>query len=206
MSRGRKVDGVPPIAQAVASFQAGIDRERNFGRIVDGFYPPVERFFARKTPAEDARDLTQDTFLSLYRGLDGFRGEALFSTWVFRIARTTYHRWRQRQARESDRTGRASGSESAVAWEDQEPVVVDSERLPPDQVVRQEALTRLREAIETLPEKMRECLMLRLHHDLKYQEVADVMNISIQTVKAHLSQARQKLRGKLEPDFDGIDF
>lgn len=205
MSRGKE-DGVPSIAQAVASFQAGIDRERSFRRIVDGFYPPVRRYFARKTPAEDGLDLTQETFLSLYKGLDGFHGEAQLSTWVFRIARNTHHRWLQRHARESDLAGRPTGPASAVAWEDQEPVVVDSEPSPLDQVLRQEDLRRLREALEELPEKMRKCLVLRLYHDLKYQEIADFMDISIQTVKAHLSQARQKLREKLGTAFDGIDF
>jgi len=207
VSRGEGEGDVPPIAQAVADFQAGVDRERSFRRIVDRFYPPVRRYFARKTPAEDSLDLTQETFLSLYRGLDGFRGEAQLSTWVFKIARTTHIRWLRRQAREGDRPGRATDpTTSAVVWEDQEPVVVDSKPPPLVRILRQEDLGRLREAVEELPEKMRKCLVLRVYQDLKYQEIADFMGISIQTVKAHLSQARQKLRHKLGAAFTGIDF
>lgn len=195
-----------PIIQAVSNFQAGTDRERNFRRIVDCFYPPVQRYFARKTLTEDALDLTQETFLSLYSALDGFRGEAQFSTWVFTIARNLRTQWFKRQNRINQLTDGPAESISTVTCQDEELVIIDSEPSSLDQFMHKEVLMRLRKAIEELPDKMRECLMLRLYHDLKYQEIADIMNISIQTVKAHLSQAKQKLREKLGPDFDGIDF
>jgi len=188
----------------VEDFQAGNDREKSFRQIVDCFYPPVRRYFARKTSTEDVLDLTQETFLSLYKGLDGFRGEAQLSTWVFRIAHTTYIRWLRRKTLERGLT--ANPADSVVAMEEEEPILVDSESSPLARVVHQEDLRRLRQAVGDLPEKMKKCLVLRVYQDLKYQEIADFMGISIQTVKAHLSQARQKLREKLGTTFAGLDF
>jgi RNA polymerase sigma-70 factor (ECF subfamily) len=64
----------------------------------------------------------------------------------------------------------------------------------------------LREALAELPEQMRQCVRLRLKDDLKYKEIAEVMKISIETVKTHLHHAKKRLRPRLEPHFGRIDF
>ncbi|MCP4664114.1 MAG: sigma-70 family RNA polymerase sigma factor [bacterium] len=196
------------VARAVADFQAGIDRGRNFRLLFDRFYQPVKRFFAKRVAPEDCLDLTQETFLGLYRGLDSFRGEAQFATWLFRIAHTTHLGWlRRRKVREDVRHEiPGPSSQQAAALDDHQPVAVASEKSPLEQVLLREHLELLRETIEELPEKMQKCLKLRVYQELSYQEITDFMGISIETVKAHLFQARKRLGTRLQDAFGEIDF
>jgi RNA polymerase sigma-70 factor (ECF subfamily) len=84
--------------------------------------------------------------------------------------------------------------------------VVDPQSSPGEQAEQEQNLRLLREALETLPEKMRNCLRYRIYDELSYQEIADRMGVSIQTVKAHLYQAREKLKKLLRRRFVGFDF
>ena len=82
------------IARAVRQFKRGRDRERSFRLLFDHYYGVVQGFFAQRvsTP-EDRLDLTQETFLRVYKGLEGYRMEADFGTWLFRIAFNTHLKW-----------------------------------------------------------------------------------------------------------------
>lgn len=176
---------------AVRSFQAGHRPEAAFRVLFDHFHPPVRRFFARQgLSPEDALDLTQETFLGIYRGLKGFRGDARLSTWVFRIARTT---WLKRLRSRS--TGKRAGIE------------VPAETVEPagqlDSMLDDERRRQLDRAVRRLPEQMRRALLLRIAHDLKYRQIAEEMDVSIDTVKAHLFQARQRLKAELADLADG---
>lgn len=196
------------VEQAVAAFQAGCDREGNFRRIVEGYYHPLRGFFARRVfSTDDCLELTQETFLRIYRGLDGFRHQALFRSWVYRIAHTTYLKWlQQRQRAAAGSAPEALGDPSLeIGMEDQQPVVIASEN-PLDQVLREEARRKLSEAVDELPEQERRCVTLRTYHDLSLQEIADFLGLQVGTVKAHLHHARQKLRTRLQSSFDGIDL
>jgi RNA polymerase sigma factor (sigma-70 family) len=73
-------------------------------------------------------------------------------------------------------------------------------------VITDEQLGILQHALAELPEQMRQCVRLRLKDDLKYKEIAEVMKISIETVKSHLYQAKKRLRPLLEPYFGPIDL
>jgi RNA polymerase sigma-70 factor (ECF subfamily) len=73
-------------------------------------------------------------------------------------------------------------------------------------VLHQERLEKLRAAISGLPRQMQKCVVLRVYHDRSYREIADFLELSIDTVKAHLFQARKKLREMLEEDFDRIEL
>ncbi len=185
------------IERAIADFQRGIERERNFRFLFEIFYDPTRHFLARRVSShEDCLDLTQETFLRVYRGLEGYRGEAQFGTWVFRIAFNTYLKW-LRRARADDKGPEAvkGAEELEAAWDDDQMVAVSSAGSPLDDVLQNERRMVLRRAIEELPEQMRRCTELRIYHDLSYREIAAVMRRSIETVKVHLFQARKKLKG-----------
>ncbi|HEX2252715.1 MAG TPA: RNA polymerase sigma factor [Thermoanaerobaculia bacterium] len=176
----------------VARFQAArpgtAEREAAFRRLFERFHRPVERFFARRGVApEDCRDLTQEVLLGIYRGLDGWRPEARFSTWVFHIAATTY----LKQLR-SAATAKRRGHEVPV--EDVEPAQAERQL---EAVLGAERQRALRAAVAELPDAMRRCLLLRLDQDLRYREIAAVLRISPETVKAHLFQARRRLGEQL---------
>jgi RNA polymerase sigma-70 factor (ECF subfamily) len=200
-----EVDRGDPIARAVADFQADIDRERSFKLLHDRFYKAVRNVF-HGISIEDASDLTQETFLALYRGLKGFRGDAELSTWLFRIAKNIRFHWFRRQRAQADQESWAPAADEPTALDDHRPVAVDPDSSPAERAELEENLRWMREAIESLSPKMRECLEHRVYDDLKYQEIAERMQISIETVKAHMFQARNQLKARLGKRFGGIDF
>ncbi len=183
--------GEESVDGAIAEFQQGLARQRNYHLLFDCFYEPIQRFFVRRgvVQPEDCQDLTQDTFWRVYRGLESFRREARFNTWLYRIARNVHLRWREQRGRKVD-------FDTDESPEDVEPV--DEEPTPEDDVIRIEHQDVVRRAIAVLPEKMRQCMMLRVVHQASYREIAAVMQITVGAVAAHLAQARQRLRKELE--------
>lgn len=190
------------IAGAIADFQAGAQREESFRVLYEAYFPAVRRFFLRKGAApEDCLDLAQETFLGVYRGLDGYRMEARFESWLYRVATTTYLK-RLR----AEKTAKRSGRE--LVFEEAAPVDPAS-RAPARQLERvldEEQRRAMWEAVVELPTQMRRCLTLRLYHGLKYREIAIVMRLSIETVKVHLHQAKKRLDDALGEDPDGDDL
>ena len=177
----------------------------DFKEIHDRYYKAVKYVF-RSLPEEDALDLTQETFLALYKGMSGFRGQSKLSTWLFAIAKHQLYHWRQKQRKAAETRTPPSAAQPRVVLEDQEPTVVDERRTPQEDAENRDNLKCLREAIESLPKQMQICLRLRIYDDLSYREIADEMGISIETVKAHLFQARKRLQEILGDRFGGIDF
>lgn len=184
------------IRRTVDDFQRGIDREKNFRILFETYYDSTRFFLARRVSSqEDCLDLTQETFLRVYKGLEGYRGDAQFGTWVFRIAFNTYLKWLRRiRADEQSSETSKGGEDLESAWDDDEVVAVAADETPLEQVLRTERRRVLRSAIEELPEQMRRCTELRIYHDLSYREIAVVMRRSIETIKVHLFQARKKLK------------
>lgn len=185
----------------VERWQRGIDREENFRKIFKACYRRTHVLFA-KWGFEDieCEDLVQETFLRVHRNLASFRGDSKFITWLWEVATNVYKntlRSRGTQKRdaqevsldESDADGMAGG---AMALESRE-------RDPLDDLLVGERKQKLREAMKSLPPQMRRCVELRVNDDLKYREIAELMHVSIDTVKAHLFQARQILKTKLDP-------
>jgi len=157
------------------------------------FHRRVLGFFARKgLSPEDALDLTQETFLGIYRGLEGFRHEARIETWIYKVATAVYLK-RLRAASTVKRTGHQ------VAY-DESAAEIATDRSSAGQlegVLLDEKRLAIRQAIDRLPDQMRRCLTLRIYQDLTYREIAVVMRLKLDTVKAHLFQARRKLRDDL---------
>ncbi|MEM7349747.1 MAG: sigma-70 family RNA polymerase sigma factor [Acidobacteriota bacterium] len=184
------------VRQTVAEFQNGVDREKNFRFLFDTFYDSTRYFIGKRVSSpDDCLDLTQETFLRVYRGLEGYRGDAQFGTWVFRIAFNTYLKWLRRAKADEQSTDVPRGTEELEsAWDDDEIVAVAADETPLEKVLRTERRRVLRSAIEELPEQMRRCTELRIYHDLSYREIAVVMRRSIETIKVHLFQARKKLK------------
>ncbi|HTQ81162.1 MAG TPA: sigma-70 family RNA polymerase sigma factor [Thermoanaerobaculia bacterium] len=181
--------------------RGGVAVEHNFRRLITLYYQPVLRFFAKRgfTP-DDCLDLTQETFLGIYTGIGSFRGDASFDTWLFKIA-TNVYRKRRRWQSASKRAGEEITLAETVDEEEAGSPLADSESpTPSDEMLARERSQLLRQAVETLPQQMRRCLMLRVYQNLKYREVAAILQISVETVKAHLFQARTRLQRELGGD------
>lgn len=159
------------------------------------YYRPVVAFFQNKGfSTEESRDLAQETFLRVYRYRERFRGESSEVTWLFQIASNLYKntlRGLQAQKRDAEE----------VSLESTDVKDPESEDDALELMLAGERSRLLREALEELPPQMKKAVMLRVTNDMKYREIADEMDVSIETVKAHLYQARQHLRDRLSDYF-----
>ncbi|MFL6201361.1 MAG: RNA polymerase sigma factor [Thermoanaerobaculia bacterium] len=177
-------ESVPKI---IEELQAGISVEENFRRLCDLYHRPLYHFFAKRGfPAQDCLDLTQETFLGIYRGIGSFRRDARFETWLFKVA-TNAFRKRLRWGTADKRAGQEVPIEEEPA----------GGPATEEEVFQKERARLLRGAIEGLPEQMRKCLILRVYHEMKYREIGSVLRLSPETVKVHLLQARKRLQAEL---------
>lgn len=192
-SREPSEAGSELIEQAIRRFQEGTDCQGAFRFLYETYFRAVERFFARKgLPPQDCLDLTQETFLGIYKGLDGYEHRQRFTAWLYRVATTTY----LKRLRTVATVKRAAEEVSRDGMEYPETTLaVPGRQL--DSLLDEERWRALRTAVAELPEQMRDCLTLRLYHQLSYNEIAVIKKISIETVKAHLFRARKKLQEKL---------
>jgi RNA polymerase sigma-70 factor, ECF subfamily len=183
--------------------------EDNFRQLFERSYAKIYGFFHRKEfMSEDCRDLAQDTFFAVYKGLNGFRQESPFENWLFSIAENM---WRSalehRRAKKRDAPLRSLDEEVAMGDDEPSPLAERMAGAAADQLdhmIEKEKREKLHEAIQQLPEQMRRCVELRVLYDFRYSQTAMLMNISINTVKAHLNQAKKELGELLKPYFDGI--
>ena len=189
------------VAQAIRAFQSGTDREAGFRLLYRTYHRAMVRFFAAKgLPPEDCQDLTQETFLGVYKGLEAYEHRMRFEAWLYQLATNAYRK-RLRASGAAKRKGR----ETQVDGLDHEVLEASPEQL--DAAIHDQQRQAVRRAVRELPEQMRQCLTLRLYHELSYREVAATMRIKIDTVKAHLFQARRRLRERLsDRPFENLDL
>jgi RNA polymerase sigma-70 factor, ECF subfamily len=159
----------------------------------------VQRFFeARGISQEEAHDLAQETFLRVFRSEARLDNRAQLEAWLFEIARNVRanalrHKATLKRAAIEVSLDEASPGEALMSRDN-----------PP--LLEREQIELLQSALAELPEQMRQCVRLRLRGDLNYEEIAQVMQLSTQTVRSNLRAARNRLQSKLEPRFGRIDF
>lgn len=172
----------------------------------------VVRFFVRLGfPREEARDLAQEVFVRVYKGMESYRGEA---EWAYLETIARRIAW---NAIREGKTLKRSGIEVSLdalpcpdsldrdPWTGQSPPTREDELIEREERERQ--ARRLKQAIGELPPKTRMCVVLRLG-SLSYHEIQETLGITLDTVKARLNDARNLLRTKLreEPgDFDRLN-
>lgn len=185
------------IQKIVEELQAGISMEENFRLLCETWNRPLYHFFSKRGfPPQDCLDLTQETFLGIYRGIGSFRRDARFETWLFTVA-TNAFRKRLRTGAADKRSGQEVSLEGGEDDRGLEDRVAADEPAPGEAMLWKERARLLRDAIERLPEQMRKCLVLRVYHEMKYREIATVLKLSPETVKVHLFQARRRLQAEL---------
>lgn len=141
---------------------------------------------------EDARDVAQETFLRAFRGLGGFKGEAKFSSWLYRITINLCRDWIRRERR----------TPVAQAPEGVDLIELASESTPAesieDLVSRKELGRAVAKAMSSLPDEQRTAIILKEYQGLTFQEIADLLNCPLSTVKTRLYQGLNVLRRQLE--------
>jgi len=150
--------------------------------------------------AEEARDLTQETFLRAFQSINHFRGESDLRTWIYRIAinqarnRWRWWRRRRREATVSIDEPEIGGGRLGLVATLKSPTARD----PEQHTLQNERERALQKALGGLRRVYREAVVLRDIEGFAYEEIANTLNISVGTVKSRLARGRQELRRKLE--------
>lgn len=151
---------------------------------------------------QDAEEVTQDAFIRAHRGLDKFRGDASFSTWLYQIAtnlaRNRYWYWFRRKRDYSISLDQPLSCDGSLTLEG---VMPSSAETPAEAAVTHEFVARVSECMNGLGDKHREVLVLRNVNNLSYAEIAQSLEISVGTVKSRIARARESLRALMGSDF-----
>lgn len=136
---------------------------------------------------DEANEVTQDVFLAAWQGLSSFRGDARFSTWLYRIAyNCALKRLEQRK------------KEWALQAAIQAEPIESEEQVGVELAEAHDRQEFVREHLSTLPAKYRAVLILRHLQDMTYEEMAEILTMPIGTIKTHLFRARNLLKERLE--------
>ena len=166
----------------------------SFNQLVTRWERPIYALAYRTLGREeDARDVVQEAFLRAYRGLRGFKGEAKFSSWLYRITLNLCRDWIRRERR----------APVVQVPEGVDPVDLADERVSPqesveDLVARREMSQAVSRAMADLPDEQRQAILLKEYHGLTFQEIADMLDCPLSTVKTRLYQGLSVLRRRLE--------
>jgi RNA polymerase sigma-70 factor (ECF subfamily) len=160
-----------------------------FAELVERYKHKVYWLVRRMTGHEDAEDLTQEVFLRAYRALPGFRPDGTFHTWLFTIARNLCISELRRRGRRPNEVSLDESGEEGVHW------LLPGSGEDAEQQVRDKELSRVVwDLVEQLPEHYRTVLTLFYLDELRYEEIAEVVDMPLGTVKTHLHRARLRLR------------
>jgi RNA polymerase sigma-70 factor (ECF subfamily) len=145
--------------------------------------------------SHEAQDVAQDTFIKAYRALADFRGESAFYTWLYRIAINTAKNYLLSRSRRH--------SEFELEMQDAE-LVENAAQLrdletPENQLMNEQIIKVIKQAIENLPEEMRIAITLREFEGMSYEEIAEAMDCPIGTVRSRIFRAREAIDEKLQP-------
>ncbi len=186
-------------ATIVAELKAG--SEEAYAWLIGEFQRPVYGLVYRMVsdPA-DAADTTQDVFLKVFRGMKHFHGESSLKTWIYRIAvheAANRKRWwfRHKAHETSIEPGEAdAGCDAAL-----QNALTDRNDSPFDSVAHREVQQRVDAELRRVNEPYRTALILRDLEEMAYEEIAEILQISLGTVKSRITRGRQELKKRLAP-------
>ena len=187
-------------AAIVAELKAG--SETAYAWLIGEFQQPVYGLVYRivNDPA-DAADTTQDVFLKVFRGMRHFHGESSLKTWIYRIAlheaANRRRWWFRHKAKET--SIEPPESDCSSAGEAMQIALTDHADSPFENVAHREVQRRVEEELRKVQEPYRTTLILRDLEEMSYEEIAEVLEISLGTVKSRLTRGREALRQRLAP-------
>jgi RNA polymerase sigma-70 factor (ECF subfamily) len=175
--------------------------EKVFSNIYKEYYPKVSRYLNRLVGEHEAEDVAQVIFEKVNKNLSDFKGESKISTWIFRIA--TNAALDRLKSASYKRT--ASGSQSPVPLQTVENLDLAFNRptAPDQKIIRDEMNECVREFIDRLPTDYKTVLILNELEGFTNKEIADILQITIDTAKIRLHRARSKLKKELQ---NGCNF
>jgi RNA polymerase sigma-70 factor, ECF subfamily len=192
-------------AAFVAELQAG--SEHAFAQLIAQFHQPMYSLIARslQDPA-DAADITQEVFIKVFRNIRNFHGEASLRTWMYRIAlheASNQRRWWSRHKRQEIAMDCPCRSQLEAESEGEAPslgsTLADAGCSPFDQAAQEELRQRVEAALREVPEAFRTVVVLREIEGFSYEEIAEILQVNLGTVKSRLTRGRAALRCLLAP-------
>ena len=183
----------------VAELKAG--SEEAYAWLIGEFHQPIYSLVYRiLTDPADAADTTQEVFLKVFRGMKHFNGQSSLKTWIYRIAvheASNRRRWWFRhKARETSMEPLENTATQGSGLAMQESLVDEGDS-PFDSVAHEEVRARVEEELRKIPEPYRSTVILRDLEEMSYEEIAEVLDISLGTVKSRLTRGREALRRRL---------
>ncbi|MGA9242352.1 MAG: sigma-70 family RNA polymerase sigma factor [Silvibacterium sp.] len=194
--------GVRPEETAlIAQLKAG--SEEAFAWLVATYHQPVYSLIARTLPvSSDAADIAQEVFVKIYRGISGFHGDASLRTWIYRIAlheASNQRRWWSRHCRKEvtmeAETGESSDGQPLCIKD----TLVDEHESPFEIAAQAEVRSRVEAELREVPDPFRTVVILRDIEGLAYEEIAEILNVNLGTVKSRLMRGRAHLKARLTP-------
>lgn len=180
--------------QLIAGLCAGA--EGAYELLIDRFQQPVYNLAYRLlNDPGDAGDVAQEVFLKIFRNIGHFRAQSSLRTWVYRIAVNEAHNRRRWLFRH--RHKEVGLEEDCADERPRERVIRDTGRSPFDRAFDGERQVLIEQALATINPLFREVIVLRDLEDLSYEEIAEVLQISLGTVKSRIMRGREALRGQL---------
>jgi RNA polymerase sigma-70 factor (ECF subfamily) len=183
----------------ISGLQAG--DEAAYEQLIERFQTPVYNLAWRLlNDPSDASDVVQEVFLKIFRNVNHFRGDSSLRTWVYRIAVNESHnrrRWLFRHRR-----GETGIEDTFDDCEPREKPLMDSGETPFDFTMNREAQILLEEALAAINPVFRAALVLREMEDMSYEEISEILEVSIGTVKSRITRGREALRKALAQRLD----
>jgi len=184
--------------QLVERVRAG-DKQA-FGLLVEKYQRKLLRLLSRMVrDPDEVEDIAQETFIKAYRALPQFRGDAAFYTWLYRIGVNTAKNHLASR-------GRAMPTLSEQALDDDdEPddrLAVKDIGTPESELLSKQMVIAVNEAVDALPEELRQAITLREMEGMSYEEIAEAMDCPIGTVRSRIFRAREAIAAKLRPILD----
>jgi RNA polymerase sigma-70 factor (ECF subfamily) len=171
-----------------------------FGLLVDKYRRKLLRLLSRMVRDQDEiEDIAQETFIKAYRALPQFRGDAAFYTWLYRIGVNTAKNYLVTRGR-----AMPTVSDQAMNDEDEpdERLVAKEIGTPESELISKQMVMAVNEAVEALPEELRQAITLREIEGMSYEEIAEYMECPIGTVRSRIFRAREAIAVKLRPILD----
>lgn len=175
--------------------------ELQFRKIHDMFRPKIHRYLIRLVGEHEADDLTQEVFIKVHQNLKDFRGESQLSTWIYKIATNTafdklrspaFKKIVSRSLIVSQDEKENVLNEEVDVWTGQKSSSIE------ETFIREEMWECIREFVEKLPQNYRSVVLLSDLEGFKDKEIADILNITLRTVKIRLHRGRSQLKKEFE--------
>jgi RNA polymerase sigma-70 factor, ECF subfamily len=187
--------------ELVAQLRAG--SEEAFAWLIATYHQPIYSLIARTLPdPADAADITQEVFVKIYRGISTFHGNASLRTWIYRIAlheASNQRRWWSRHRRQEvtieAETGESSDGQPLCIRD----TLIDEHESPFEMAAQSELRSWIEGELRQVPDPFRTVVILRDIEGMAYEEIAEILNVNLGTVKSRLMRGRANLKARLVP-------